>query len=183
MFGFTEVDGRPAPAVYLVVGVPGSGKSTVARELARRFPLAAHVEVDLLQEMLVAGRADPGPSPEPEADRQLFLRARGAALLARSFHAAGVVPVIDDVVVRAAHLDYYREQLHGLPVRLVVLAPEPEEVAARLAGRDKRLPVDWSFLDAVLREEIADQGRWIDSTHLDVDQTVVLALADQQLRI
>jgi broad-specificity NMP kinase len=37
----------------LVTGAPGVGKSTVARAVAAALPLAAHVEADVLQQMLV----------------------------------------------------------------------------------------------------------------------------------
>ncbi|WP_156756781.1 AAA family ATPase [Actinokineospora pegani] len=178
-----DVDTTPAPSVYLVVGIPGSGKSTVARELAGRFPRGAHIECDLVQGMIVAGARSPVPEGDAEADRQLLLRARNASVLARSFHAAGVVPVIDDVVVRAEHLDYYRRQLKGLPVRLVVLAPEPGVAARRIAERDKELADDWGFLDAIMREEIADHGRWIDSSTMTVEQTVLIALSDRSMRL
>lgn len=176
-FQQVAVDGEPAPVVFLVVGIPGSGKSTVSATVARRFPLAAHIEVDGLQSLVVSGGRWPGPQPDPEADRQLFLRARNAALLARSFHDAGVVPVIDDVVVRRAHLDFYREQLAGLPLRLIVLAPSPAVAEQRIAARDKVLADDWSFLDEALRVELGGEGRWIDTSGLDLDQTIEAVLA------
>ncbi|MGH3755083.1 MAG: AAA family ATPase [Pseudonocardiaceae bacterium] len=176
-FQRVAVDSGPAPVVFLVVGIPGSGKSTVSATVARRFPLGAHIEADGLQSLVVSGGRWPAPEPDPEADRQLFLRARNAALLARSFHDAGVVPVIDDVVVRRAHLDFYREQLAGLPLRLVVLAPSPAVAGQRIAARGKVLADDWSFLDEALRVELAGEGRWVDSSDLDLDRTVEAVLA------
>ncbi|MGK5638550.1 AAA family ATPase [Streptomyces sp. URMC 126] len=171
------VDTRPAPAVYLVVGIPGSGKSSVSAALARRFPLGAHIEGDQLQELIVSGGRLPTPEPDAEADRQLLLRARNASVLARSFHAGGVVPVIDDVVVRRAHLDYYLERLEGLPLHLVVLAPTAEVVARRVAERDKVLADDWSFLDEAMRAELGGLGTWFDSSEMTLGETVDAILA------
>ena len=109
-FSKTAIDQGPASVVYLVIGIPGSGKSTVSAALARQLERAAHIEADDLQALIVSSGHLPSPRHDPEADRQLLLRARHASLLARSFHAAGMVPVIDDVVVRKNHLDFYLEQ-------------------------------------------------------------------------
>ena len=65
-----------SPIAVLVTGIPGSGKTTVARTLARRLTRAAHIEVDVLQAMIVAGGLWPDQSPREEAMRQLALRAR-----------------------------------------------------------------------------------------------------------
>ena len=75
----------PALAAYLITGIPGAGKTTVSRLLAQRFPLAAHIEADRLQELIVSGSLWPDQEPREEAMRQLRLRARNAALLAESF--------------------------------------------------------------------------------------------------
>ncbi|MBT2385952.1 AAA family ATPase [Streptomyces sp. ISL-11] len=171
------VDTAPASDVFLVIGIPGSGKSSVSAGLARRFPLGAHIEGDRLQDLIVAGGHLPSPEADLEADRQLLLRARNASVLARSFHAAGVVPVIDDVVVRRAHLEFYREQLEDLPLRLIVLAPSADVVARRVAARDKVLADDWSFLDDAMRTELDGEGTWCDSSELTVDETVEAILA------
>jgi predicted kinase len=166
------VDTVPASDVFLVIGIPGSGKSSVSAELVRRFSLGAHIECDHLQDLILSGGHLPSPEEDREADRQLLLRARNASVLARSFHAAGVVPVIDDVVVRRAHLEFYREHLKDLPLRLIVLTPTPETARNRIAARDKKLADDWSFLDEALRTELDGEGVWIDSTDQTPSQTV-----------
>ncbi|MER5785450.1 AAA family ATPase [Streptomyces mobaraensis] len=171
------VDTEPASDAYLVIGIPGSGKSSVSAALARRFPLGAHIEGDHIQELIVSGGHLPSPEEDLEADRQLLLRARNASVLARSFHAAGVVPVIDDVVVRRAHLDYYLEQLEGLPLHLIVLAPTADVVARRVAERDKVLADDWSFLDEAMRTELDGLGTWFDSSEMTLGETVDAILA------
>lgn len=87
--GWTEVpvDTEPAAGAVLLIGIPGSGKSTVASALAARFAASAHIEVDALQELIVSGGRWPSPDGDEEADRQIFLRARNACLLAGSFAA------------------------------------------------------------------------------------------------
>ncbi|MBA2463263.1 MAG: AAA family ATPase [Actinobacteria bacterium] len=49
--------------VVLISGVPGAGKTTVARLLAQRLPLAAHIEADEIQNLIVSG----GPASPGEA--------------------------------------------------------------------------------------------------------------------
>ncbi len=166
------VDRTPAPGVFLVTGIPGSGKSTVAGALAQRFSLGAHIEVDRLQEFIVSGGRWPGPEPEEEADRQLFLRARNAALLAESYADAGVLPVIDDVVALAPHLDFYRQAVRQRALTVVVLAPKPEVAAERNRERAKTLLEDWSFLDGAMRAQLANEGVWLDNAGRTVGQTV-----------
>lgn len=171
------VDTGPAAGAVLLSGIPGSGKSTVAAALAARFTASAHIEVDALQELIVTGGRRPSPEPDVEADRQIFLRARNACLLADSFVTAGFLPVIDDVVVRRAHLDFYRRRIAAGPLHCVVLAPGAAKAGERNRARDKRLTTDWSFLDAAMRAELAGEGVWIDNASLTVEQTVDAVLA------
>ena len=169
-----------APAVYLIVGVPGSGKSTVSRALAQRYRLGAHIEVDRLQEMVVSGGRWPRFRWDPEADRQTYVRAKNASTLAHNFYQAGIVPVIDDVVVWRNHLDYYLAKLSGLPLRFIVLAPSPHIAAHRNATRRKVLTTDWNFLDRTMHEQLHGVGAWIDSSGMDVAATVNTVLSVQQ---
>ncbi|MET9514543.1 AAA family ATPase [Streptomyces sp. NPDC002994] len=166
------VDREPAAGVVLLAGIPGSGKSTVAAALAARFARSAHIEVDALQELIVAGGRWPSWAKDEEADRQIFLRARNACLLADSFAAAGFLPVIDDVVVRRSHLDFYRGTLAGKPLHHVVLAPAPAVAWERNLARDKTLDTDWTPLDEAMRAELAGEGVWIDNAGQSVAQTV-----------
>ncbi|MFF7182065.1 AAA family ATPase [Streptomyces sp. NPDC008121] len=171
------VDRESAAGAVLLTGIPGSGKSTVAAALAGRFRMSAHIEVDALQQMIVSGGQWPSPAANAEADRQIFLRARNACLLADSFVRAGFIPVLDDVVVRRSHLDFYRTTLAAVPLHLVILAPGPAEAWRRNQAREKALATDWSPLDEAMRSELGQQGIWIDNAAQTIEETVEAILS------
>lgn len=103
------------PAVFLVSGIPGAGKTTVSQALAERFERGVHIEADTLQRMIVSGGEWPKPpAPSGEALKQISLRYKHAAMLARSFYEAGFTAVIDDVALGEL-LEEYRGHLEGVP--------------------------------------------------------------------
>ena len=166
------------PEIWLVTGIPGAGKSTVARLLAQSFERAAFVEGDVLRDFVVSGLARPEwPDLDGEAERQYELAIRNQCLLARSFAEAGFLPVLDGVVVTQHHLGAYSGYLSGGRLRLVVLAPSAEAAAGRSAQREAKTAPDFSRLDGVLREQLAGQGLWIDSSSQTAEQTVAAILA------
>ncbi|MGA5064869.1 AAA family ATPase [Streptomyces exfoliatus] len=171
------VDRTPAPGALLLSGIPGSGKSTVAAALAARFAMSAHIEVDELQNLIVRGGHWPDPDGDPEADRQIFLRARNACLLADSFVTAGFLPVVDDVVVRRSHHDFYRSQVKAGPLHVVFLTPGPDKAWERNNARHKKLTTNWAFLDEAMRAELSGEGVWIDNADQTVEETVEAVLS------
>jgi aminoglycoside phosphotransferase family enzyme/predicted kinase len=85
---YTHLAGRPW--LLITTGLPGSGKSSVARELARRLPAAVHASDAARKEL--AGRAAwerlPAEAYAPERTAQVYaeLRRRASASLAQGLH-------------------------------------------------------------------------------------------------
>lgn len=157
--------------VFLISGVPGAGKTTAARLLARSFPLAAHIEADEIQNLIISGGLHPQEDPQEEAARQYRLRTTNVSLLADSFARASSVPVIDDTVVERARVFDYVADLETSPLRLVLLSPPLEVALNRDRTRGyKQVGHLWGHLDAVMRDQMAGLGLWLDNVALTLSR-------------
>ena len=168
-------------SVWLITGIPGSGKSTVSRQFAEKLPRSAHIEVDLLREMIVSGYLNPGQEPLTDSDAQLSLGAHNGALLADSLMNAGFTPVVDDVILRL-QLARYREVLSRWPVRMVVLMPPVEVALERDRGRvEKHVAGRFAYLDAELREQMQGLGLWLNTSGMSAAETAeaIIRRADE----
>jgi predicted kinase len=162
---------RP-PDLWLITGIPGAGKSTVARALAGRFQRAAHLEGEALWRQIVAGIEMPERDLEGESERQYELAIRNLCLLTRSYAEAGFTPVMDLAVVTRYHLDAFRNYLMGGRLHLVVLAPTIEVVKQRDAARGGKTGDRFLHLDAAMRDELAGLGLWLDTSAMSAEETV-----------
>jgi predicted kinase len=164
----------PVRDVWIINGIPGSGKTTTARTFAGMLGVpAAHIEGDAVHDLIVAGKVLPGGLPREEEHRQISLCVKNQCLLAVSLADAGFVPVIDYVVVDGDRVEEYRRQLPGLTLRLVTLDPGIVVALARDAARpEKTVAAEWVHLRGLMVKALFGIGLWVDNGSMSLEQTV-----------
>lgn len=166
------------PQILIVTGLMASGKSTVAQALAERLPRSVHVRGDIFRKMIVGGRVEVTPSPDPEARRQLELRYAIACQSCLAYANAGFNVVYQDVIL-GHHLQAVCDRLQGFRPGVVMLRPSSKVIRERDLGRTKQAYGDaWTpnALSALL-DETPKLGLQIDTSRLSVDQTVAEILS------
>ena len=159
-------------ALFVVSGMQGAGKTTVAGLLARRFARGAHVSADTLHNMIVSGAQwKSRRGPEGEADAQLRLRLHNMCVLSASFVDAGFTAVLDDIII-GARVEHLREELAGRPFIFVMLTPSLDAVRQRETGRGTALHEQWGWMDEEIRTGTPRIGLWIDSSDQTAAETV-----------
>ena len=154
---------QPRPALVVVSGLPGSGKSHFTRKLCQRFPLA-RLESDALRKALFNTR-----TYSPQESARLFTACHQVLdrLLAR-----GIPAVLDATNLQEIHRrQLYRiAEKHNAKVVLVSLAAPPPLLRQRLEARQAR-PNPWDNSDAgiAVYERLRRQAEPIHDRHITVD--------------
>ena len=121
-----------------------------------------------------------GEKPEAEAKRQIELNIRNQCLLARSFSAAGFIPVLDYVIAFGALLAEYQRHLPHHVLHFVVLAPSEDVALSRDQKREeKTVAAEWVHLAPIFREELTGIGLLVDSGDLSDNETVEYILTNK----
>lgn len=163
------------PAVIIVSGPPGAGKSTVSRALAGSFSRGVHLHTDDFWHAIVAGGIPPFL---PESDDQNHTVVDACAAAAAAYAAGGYTTVVDGIV-GPWMLDHYRDRC-GDDLHYVVLRPSRDVALARARARTApgALVAEGPVLD--LWDQFADLGELephaLDNGGLDVPATVQLVV-------
>ena len=184
--GLTSEEASMAGApIVVVTGPAGAGKSTVSRELCRRFERSAHINVDEIRKMVIAGYASPivGRANPVAAAEQNSLQLANVAALARNFSLAGFHTVIDMVVESPEELDCYLEPFAGLAhVHVITLLPSSASLRERDAGRamESRMGERSQELHRIITANGETRGLRLDSSHMTAEETADFILANLQ---
>jgi len=165
--------------IFYITGVPGSGKSSVATALMRRFPFGMHLPIDDMREFVVSGIVPPFPWTE-EVSRQFALAREASAQTARLYADAGFAVALDDVIFPHEVHELCTRLLAGKTIHKIFLQPTLDTVLTRNASRTNKdfdttvlIEVIHSLHPSIAAQPFAEAG-WIviDSTELSLEQTV-----------
>jgi len=167
--------------IFLITGAPASGKSTVSRALAARFPQSIAICVDDLRSMVVGGVVHPSNEWGRALVEQLQLARKSVTEMAKIYHRAGFAVVIDDFWDPHSQMSEYGELFDWAELRRVVLYPDQQKAHAQNLKRSG--PGEWrDMIDGGIREVYADlnhavgalvQNGWIvlDTTNDTAEET------------
>jgi predicted kinase len=121
---------RAKPALVVLSGLPGSGKSHFSRRLASRYPMA-RLESDALRKALFGQ-----PTYSPDESRRLFAACH---LVLSRLLARGIAAIFDATNLREMHRRqvYHVADAHNAKLVLVHLQASPAVVHERLETRLK----------------------------------------------
>jgi 2-phosphoglycerate kinase len=126
------------PIICIVTGPAAVGKSTITKELAKKFTNSARIDVDYIREMIVNGYAKPFRNNK-KTKAQLLLSRKNACSLAKNFIESGFCVFIDDVISKKSSLDFYLKSLCDYRVFVFLLFCDKDVLYKRDTARTREL--------------------------------------------
>ncbi|UDY35843.1 AAA family ATPase [Dermatobacter hominis] len=180
------LDSGSASSLLIVTGPPGAGKTTVARDLARREPGASVcVESDWFWTTIVRGPIEPWL---PEADTQNRAVLAAAASAAAALRAGGYATALEGII-GPWMLDTLSAVIGPNPIDYVVLRPDLSTCLhrARTRSTEPRVsghpplsnpePIRQMWEQFQLLGQL--EHHVVDTTGLDADQTTDAIIQDR----
>ena len=122
----------------LITGIPGAGKSTISKELAKSTPQCAYISGDDLRLQILGGYANPAKQPwTDETRKQYYLSFENAALLAKNYLKNGYKVVVDHVIHAGDLFKEWNKHVSNIEYFKVFLNPDINTVIERNRTRGK----------------------------------------------
>jgi len=171
--------------MILIAGLPGAGKTTVARKLAEGFPRSVHLRVDELRKMMVRGHISPADAGgwSDALAQQCLMESEAAIAMATCYTHRGVTVVLDDVALPPL---LSRAYAGNAALHKVLLMPSLATLLARLEQRQDIYDATFSAAAPALHSMMVSRNKdgWtvLDNSRWDVEQTVgeILACTEQR---
>ena len=163
------------PRVLMLAGLPGSGKSTFAREVTARYPFLV-METDRLRKTLVVE-----PQYTPEEHRRVF---RSCHRLIAEFLGQGYPVLFDatNIARRSRRPVFAIARRYNAPVAVVAVSAPLEVVRERLRRREAGLdPETWSDAGFEIYSRMAPAWEPVNGLHIEVDTSRDIAPALRQV--
>jgi len=151
-------------SIFLITGPPGAGKTTLARNIAKKLTPTIHIPVDDLREWVVSGIAHPIPDWNDETERQFQIADTAALQLAQTYSKNGFTAVID----HCRDITTLNKLVANIELtKILILLPLDLNLAQNAARQDKNWdPLTFEPAIRGLHQTFSaeDQAGWIKLT-------------------
>ncbi len=176
--------------IYLLIGAPASGKSTLAKALAKRYAKCIHVPVDDLRSMVISGVIHPSATWTPQLVEQLQLARQSALATALNYQRSNFAVILDDFWDPNSQMQEYQSLWKAQNFVPVLLYPKPEQAKVRNQGRyapgtfrgyiDEGIDIVYKSLQGAVAGLATDGWLVLDTTDDTVDDSVERILASRR---